>query len=132
MFENAAGKGEVGEPGWIVSAVTGSPKTLDDETGQVCQIFCLAVKDVLRNGISLCGALHHQGSEAGEIRCGDLIGETDERVEIGELPEIEDRGQKSSGAIFIDREEDVAQGLMADSVAGALVGQRGTPAASGS
>ena len=53
---------------------------------EVCQVFRFAAKDVLRYGVSLGRTLDHERREAGEVRCWDLVGVADERVEVGELP----------------------------------------------
>src|ERR1700733_605019 len=98
VFEDAARECEVGEPVWERSwertggtiRMGGLADSVDDEVCEVCQLFCFTAKDVLRYGVSLRGALHHCGSEAGEVRRGNLVGVTDERVEIGELPQVED------------------------------------------
>ncbi len=94
---------------------------------KVRQLLGFATQDVLRDSVSLCCALHDQRSEAGEVRCGNLIGVTDERVEIGKLPQAENGGQKRSRSLFVDSKEHIPQGLMADSAAGSLIGQRRAP-----
>jgi hypothetical protein len=86
VFDDAAGESEVREP---AGAAVGFAKALDDEICEVCQIFCFAAKDVLRDGVSLFRAPHHQRSEASEVWRGDLVGVTDERVEVWKLPKVE-------------------------------------------
>ena len=80
------------------------------------EIFCFAMKDVLRYGVSLCGTPDYEGGEEGEVWRGNLVGIADDGFGIGELPQVEDGGEQGGGAAFRDRAE--AQVLLGDSLRG--------------
>jgi hypothetical protein len=139
VLEDAAGEGEVGYPGGLRDGGGGEvEEAVDDEEDECAQLLTFVLEDALGDEVAFLGALEDEGGETGDVGGGGGVGVLDEVVEGGEVPEVEDGGEEGGGgggefaaSGLVDGAEDGTEGRGADAMAGALVGERGPPAAGG-
>ena len=128
FFHDGAGEGE----GWERGVGGGRGlNAVEDDAHEPGEILALATEDFGGNDVTLVGAAENDFGEAGEVGCGASVGVLDEVIERGKLPELHDGVEESGGELFIAGEECGAEAFATDLVAGALVGELGSPAAGG-